>query len=269
MKLTVRFLLSSLVAAPSLLLLSGCYTQMGASRWERGEDDETQVAANDTASADSTQPGDYDTVRREFYNDSYYGNDYPVYGAAIGFGWGSPWYGCTYPWGIYDPWPWYGGWYGGFYPYGVWGGGYYGGRYYHGGGYYYGGGYGVRRFGMVRTGGGSRGVLSSQPGGYGRAPVSGRPGAGVVAPGRTATRGRVAPGAYPLRGRAGVSASRYRPSGRGQAVRSAPSGTRSVGRGYSAPAGRASSGGGGGARGGGGGSRGGGGGGSHGGGGRR
>ncbi len=262
MKHTVRSLLCGLVAATPLLLLSGCYTQMGVSRWERGEDYDSQTAATDTTSSDSTQPGDYDTARREFYYDSCYPDCYPVYGAAIGFGWGAPWYGCSYPWGFYDPWLWYGG----FYPYGYWGYGYHGGRYFAGGGYYYGRGYATRGFGMVRTGGGSRGVVTGQPAGYGRSPVPAtRPGA-VVAPGG---RGRVASGGSPSRGRAGVAASRNRPAGRGPAARSAPAGTRYGGRGYSAPAGHAPSGGGGGSRGGGGGSRGGGGGGSHGGGGRR
>jgi len=263
MKHTVRFLLCGLLAAAPLLLLSGCYTQMSTARGDGGEDYDSQTVVNDQTSSDSTQPGDYESARREFYYDSCYPESYPVYGAAIGFGWGA-WYGCSYPWGVYDPWPWYGG----FYPYGYWGAGYYGGRYFAGGGYYYGRGYATRRFGMVRSGGGSRGVASGQPGGYGRSPISGTRPAGVVAPGRTAGRGSMVPGSYPLRGRAGVTASRNRTSARGPAARSAPTGTRSAGRGNSAPAGHASSGGGGGSRGGGGGSRGGGGG-SHGGGGRR
>jgi hypothetical protein len=262
MKHTVRFLVCGLMAAAPLLLLSGCYTQMGTARGDSGEDYDSQTAANDQTSADSTQPGDYDTARREFYNESSYPEYYPVYGAAIGFGWGAPWYGCSYPWGIYDPWSWYGG----FYPYGYWGAGYHGGRYYAGGGYYYGRGYATRRFGMVRSGGGSRGVSAGLPGGYGRSPLPATRTGRVVAPGRTAGRGGVVSGSYLSRGRAGIATSRNRPGSRGLAARSAPSGTRSSGRGYSAPAGHAPSGGG--SRGGGGGSRGGGGG-SHGGGGRR
>jgi hypothetical protein len=280
MKHAIRFLFVCSFAAIPIFLLAGCYTQMGTARGDSEEgynNSYSQNAANDDTSADSTQPGDYETTRREFYNDSYYPP--PAYAVGIGFGWNAPWYGYGYPWYFYDSYPFYGG----FYPYGFWYphsyGGYYGNYYHGGGGYaYYGRGYATRRFGMVRTAGGSRSGYVS--GGTAIAPnPAGRTFGtrGTVTPGATSARRGVVYGTPAARGRApaGVTGRRGT-AARGPSARSAPSGTtsgRSGGRSSSAPAGHSAPSGGGGGRsgGGGGGSRGGGGGGggSRGGGGRR
>ncbi|HTY58874.1 MAG TPA: hypothetical protein VMF59_08645 [Bacteroidota bacterium] len=282
MKHAIRSLLFCSFAAVPLLLLSGCYTQMGTARGDSDEGYDSHNVANDETTADSTQPGDYESARREFYNDSYY--PYPAYSVGIGFGWNTPWYGYGYPWYFYDSYPFYGG----FYPYGYWYPhaypGYYG-SYYHGGGGYshYGRPYATRRFGMVRSSGGSRSGYITPTGGHGVVPgTAGRTGTarGVVTPAtagrRTTVNGTAAPRG---RGAARVTGRSY-PASRGTSTRSAPAGTSSGrsgggrvssapagGGGHAAPSGGSARGGGGG-----GGSRGGsggGGGGSRGGGGRR
>jgi hypothetical protein len=276
MKHAMRFFICSMFAAIPLFLLSGCYTQMGTARGDADEGYDSQSAANDQTPADSTQPGDYDSARREFYSNYYYPPDYPTYSVGIGFGWHTPWYGYGYPWYFYDSYPWYGG----FYPYAFWSPGYAPGYYYHGGGHsYYGGrGYATRRFGMARTTGGSRGVYTT-PGGVTGTPLpAGRTGAvrGTTSTGRSSARGAVVSGTPSSRGRAGARVSqRNQTWSRAPSSRSARSGTssgRSGGKTYSSPpshstpsgsSGTRGGGGGGGSRGGGGGggSRGGGGGG--------
>ena len=117
MKHEMRFLLCSFFAAIPLFLFSGCYTQVGAARGDvdEGYDSRTagndQIAESDQTAGDSTQPGDYDSARREFYNDSYYPSDYPAYSVGIGYGWRTPWFGYGYPWYFYDGYPYYGGFY--------------------------------------------------------------------------------------------------------------------------------------------------------------
>ena len=119
MRHQMRFLLCGVFAAIPLFLFSGCYTQMGTARGDvdEGYDSRSagndQTATNDQSAGDSTQPGDYDSARREFYNDSYYPSDYPAYSVGIGYGWRTPWYGYAYPWYFSDWYPYYGG----FYPY--------------------------------------------------------------------------------------------------------------------------------------------------------
>jgi hypothetical protein len=288
MKHATRFLLCGFFAAIPLILFSGCYTQVGTARGDvdEGYDYRTpandQTAANDQSAGDTTQPGDYDSARREFYNDSYYPPDYPAYSIGIGFGWHTPWYGYGYPWYFYDGYPYYGG----FYPYAFSYPHHYSGYYNHGGGYaYYGRGYATRRYGMARTTGGSRGVYATPAGGHPGSPLpAGRTGAtrGILSTGRSSARGAIVARPPSSRGYAGTRVSPRSQSGmRGPSSRSAPQGSsqgRSGGRGYSSPSGHpapsgggssrgGSSGGGGGSRGGGGSS--GGGGGSRGGGGRR
>jgi hypothetical protein len=268
MKHEMRFLLCGVFAAVPLFLFSGCYTQVGTARGDVDEGYDSQGAANDQTASnnqtypDSTQPGDYETDRREFYNNSYYPPDYPAYSVGIGYGWG-PWYGYGYPW------------YGGIYPYSFGFAGYYGGFYGHGGGFaYYGrGGYPTRRFGMTRTSGGSRGGYAAPAGGgpFSPGPAGRTVGTrGTIVNGRSPAGRAVVSGVPQSRGRAGTRMSMHTQSGmRGPSARYAPSG-RSGGRGYSSPSGRPAPSGGGGHSGGGGSPRSsGGGGGSRGGGGRR
>jgi hypothetical protein len=257
MKHTFRVLICGLIAAIPLLLVAGCYTQVGTARGDADEGYDNQSASNDQTQGDSTQPGDYDSARREFYSSYYYPPDYPAYSVGIGYGWGSPWYGYGYPWYFYDSYPWYGG----FSPYAYWYPHGYGGYYNHGGGYgYYGRPYATRRYGMSRSSGGTRGGYAVPTGGYtGSANPAGRTGAirGAASNGRMNARGPAVTGTAPTRGRASAGVSQRNRSGmRGPAARSAPSGNttaRSGGRGSSAPAGHSAPSGGGGTRGGGGG----------------
>ena len=283
MKHWAGFLTGGLVVAASALFLAGCYTQMSASR---GDDDEgyaQESQAPDQSQADTTS--DYESARDRFYSDNYYGSDYPAYSVGIGFGWYSPWYGYGYPWYYYDGWP-YSRWYS---PYGYYSPAYYGfsgwpGYYgYYGGHGYYGGYYGrpsaTRRFGMIRSSGGSRGAYGTGAGPTTVMPSGSRSAVGAT---RTSTpgvrsRGAVRYGSRPQRGVYARPAQSGTSSGRSQGRTYSGGGSRG-----SAPAstgGGGGRGGGGGSRGGGGGSRGGsggggshgggGGGGSHGGGGRR
>jgi len=276
MKHALRYALFSLFAAAPLFLLSGCYTQMGMTRGEVEEGYDSRSDVRDEMPADSVTQADYDSTRQAFYYENYY--PYPSYSAGLGFGWSWPWYGYAYPWYVYDWYPWYGGYWPSAYWYPHYYGGYYGsyGRPYS----YYGRGYGVRRFGMARTTGVTRGTYSTPAAGSLAPARAGRTGA--VMTGRSTTgRRAVISGAATPRARAAY-VQRNHTSMRAPAGRSAPSGTGSVrsgGRVSSAPpsssGGRGWGGGGGGGSrggsGGGGGSRGGGGGGggSRGGGGRR
>jgi hypothetical protein len=271
MKHAIRYILYSLFAALPLLVLSGCYTQMGMTRGEVEEGYDSRSDVRDEMPVDSVTQAEYDSTRQEFYYDNYY--PYPSYSVGLGFGWYWPWYGYAYPWYVYDWYPWYGGYWPSAYWYPHYYGGYYG---YYGRPYsYYNRGYGVRRFGMARTSGVSRGTYSTHASTSVTPARAGRIGAarGTVMTGRSTGRRALSSSAVSPRARAAY-AQRNRTAARAPAGRYTPSRTgsiRSGGRASSAPSaaphpssgGRGWSGGGGGSRGGGGG------GGSWGGGGRR
>jgi len=260
MKHSARLLTGGLVAAASAVFLAGCYTQMSASR---GDDDEGYAQESqppDQSQADTA--ADYESARDRFYSyDSYYPADYPAYSVGLGFGWHTPWYGYANPWYYYDSWPYYGAFYSPFY-FGYYGGpGFYG---YYGGHGYYGGSYGrasaTRRFGMIRTRGGSRGIYGAGPAAV--APSGSRSAVGATRSSTPGVRSR-STSRYTARPQRGVYA-RPAPS---RASSARPSSARPAGRTYSSGGGGghssapASTGGGGSRGGGGGGSRGGGGGG--------
>ena len=110
MKHAIRSLLFCSFAAVPILLSPAAIRRWGRPGGIRTRDTiPSQAVANDETTADSSQPGDYETSRREFYNDSYYPD--PAYSVGIGFGWNTPWYGYGYPWYLYDSYPFYGGFY--------------------------------------------------------------------------------------------------------------------------------------------------------------
>jgi hypothetical protein len=180
----------------SILLLAGCYTQLGTVRNLPMTDEERYEAYQPGPSEDDTEATpDYDTpppTRRFDYDDYYYDRYewypryrwyfsyyYPSYywpSTTFAVAYGNPWYYDCYWW--YDPWicgtpyvtyRYYPGWYGHYYSY-------YPYRYQS---YYVSGGGGVRTnrdFGStrgrsVRTGGGGRGSAVSGVGGTERSEI--------------------------------------------------------------------------------------------------
>jgi hypothetical protein len=155
-------------AALSLLLLPGCYTQLGSVHDDRqyAYEQKDENIPEDTVSTE-----DYNNARDQFYEDSY---DYYYPQTSLTIGFGSPWYWRSRSWYYADPY-WadpFGGWCGtgyynrGYYDYwGYPGYGYlpfsgYGSSRRHGGGYVTrdGGQYGsTRSFGSTRSSGNVRG----------------------------------------------------------------------------------------------------------------
>lgn len=235
------------VAAAALLLVPGCYTQLGTVHDERDyayQSEEEEYAEQDTISEE-----EYNQARERFY-ESAYDSYYP--GWSYGLVFGSPWYWRYNSWYyydpyIYDPWGWCGtGYPAYYYPYHHWYHplplyGYrpstvYGPSYRGGSGYVTrdGGPHGTTRtFGSTRSGGAVRTSGSSS---YTPATRQGSTGTTALPTGRVNTGAR---GSSGERGGTSVDRGSSRSSGgregsvRREAPRTAPrpeSGTRSGGR---------------------------------------
>ncbi len=159
-----RKLTTFLVVVASMLLMAGCYTQIGTTRDEPSSDysynDQDSNSQPDTASGGGYDD-DYWRYRDQFYSNYYYNPPmYDPWGYRNGIVMGG--YYSPFWWNPWDPWYPGGGWY---YPYSSYSGlygGYYG-SYYGGHGYYgaYAGspGHGTtRNFGVTRRSGSIRGT---------------------------------------------------------------------------------------------------------------